>query len=361
MDNITKNQIESILECIRMFNAQLERGELLSLVLKKSMEVVGSEAGTLWLLMEDNRLVPVEVQGVKKELMQNLSLKNGEGLAGKVVTNGKPVMVDNVKSEPCWAYHFDEVTGFTTKSILCIPLKVENKTIGCLELVNKPDNGNFTPNDMEMIMYFAGHMAVTLENSRLYSENKQLLESIAYVLISALDAREPFARKHSENVTNISLRIGNKLGLSTEDLKVLEWTALLHDVGKIGINDSVLLQPGSLSNEEWEIIKKHPDIGFKILKKVKPAHFADKISEGVLYHHERYDGKGYPTGLKQDQIPIFSRIVSIADAFDAITSDRPYRKKASMKKALEEIEKCSGYQFDPAITQVFFEVAKEFK
>lgn len=360
MVHLKIEQLNIILDSIKMLNAQMERGELLSLVLTRSMDVVSAEAGTLWLVQEEsNSLRPVEVQGIEKELMDHLSLHNGEGFAGQVVKSNKPMLVKDVHLEPGWASRFDEETGFKTKSILCIPLTTENKTIGCLELVNKLGGHSFKPEDLDMVYYFAGYAAAALENSRLYSENQDLLESTIYVLSSALDAREPYAKRHSENVTNYALLIGRYLGLSQEDLHTLKWTALLHDVGKIGVSDNILLSPGSLSKEEWVYIKKHPEIGYNILKELKPVKFAKKISIGVLNHHEYYNGKGYPAGLQRDEIPYFSRIISVADAYDAITSERPYRKRASTTDAIEEIKRCSGTQFDPGIVEVFLEAIKK--
>jgi HD-GYP domain-containing protein (c-di-GMP phosphodiesterase class II) len=359
MGNLSEHKLVQLFESSRMLNAQLDRGELLSLVLAKSMEVTKAVAGTLWLVLDNNSLAPFEIQGIKKELMENMVLIKGEGLAGQVVERNEPKIANDVNGDSGWASRFDQSTGFTTKSILCIPLRADKKVIGCLQLVNKIGGECFTPEDLEVAMFFGGHAAVALENSRLYNENKMLLESAIYALASALDAREPYAHKHSERVTRVSLRIGQAMGFSQEDLKSLEWTALLHDVGKIGISDTVLLQTGLLSKEDWLIIKKHPVIGSRILSEIKPSHLADKISTGVLSHHEWYNGNGYPAGLKNKEIPLFSRIIAVADAYDAITSDRPYRAKSTNAEAIEEINSCIGTQFDPEIVKIFLRVEKE--
>jgi HD-GYP domain-containing protein (c-di-GMP phosphodiesterase class II) len=360
METLNENQLHLILSSSRLLNSQLESEKMLSLVMTKAMAVVQAEAGTLWLSMENGIIRPVIVEGIKKDQLESLHLKPGEGIAGRVIKKNEPILVEDVRNEPGWASRFDYETGFITLSILCIPLRPGNRVIGCLELVNKINYGCFSPKDLDLAMIFAGHVAVALENNRLYLENKKLLESVILVLSSTLNAREPYAREHSERVTKLSLAIGQVLGLSTYDLQVLKWTALLHDVGKIGVSDQILLKTESLQNGDWEEIKKHPRIGCDILHELQPSYLAERICKGVLGHHEKFDGSGYPEGLKNVHIPLFARIIAVADAYDAITSDRPYHKKAQKDDALKEIKRCSGTQFDPEVVRIFLQVVDEF-
>jgi len=167
-----------------------------------------------------------------------------------------------------------------------------------------------------------------------------------------------FRSGHSERVSKYSLLIGKELGLTAEELEILERAALLHDIGKIGIRDEVLLYQGPLDDHKWKIMRSHPEIGAHILATVRPRHLAEKIQEGALYHQEKYDGSGYPKGIKDDEIPLFARIIAVADAFDAITTDRPYRKGASFSEALAEIKRCAGSHFDPRIVDAFIRAMK---
>lgn len=359
METLTKNQLLLILSSSRLLNSQLESEKMLSLVLNKAMTVAQAEAGTLWLSMENGLVTPIIVEGRKKDQLESLHLKPGEGIAGRVIEKNEPILVEDVRNEPGWASRFDHEIGFITLSILCIPLRSGNRVIGCLELVNKINYGCFSPKDLDLAMIFAGHVAVALENNRLYLENKKMLESVILVLSSTLNASEPYAREHSESVTRLSLAVGQALGLSAYDLEVLKWTALLHDVGKIGVSDQILLKAENLQNGDWEEIMKHPRIGSDILHELQPSHLAEKICKGVMGHHEKFDGSGYPEGLKNMHIPLFARIIAVADAYDAITSDRPYRKKTGKEEALKEIRRCSGTQFDPEIVRVFLQIIDE--
>jgi len=163
-------------------------------------------------------------------------------------------------------------------------------------------------------------------------------------------------RKHMYNVAVLSRQLGSHYGLKSDELKLLQMAAAFHDVGKKCISSKILFRPGKLSSEEYEIIKMHSAIGANILKK---DGFHEKVVEAVMYHHERWDGKGYPAGLKGDNIPVFSRIIAIADAYDAMVIGRSYRKAVSPIKALNEILRCSCTQFDPILAKLFISIQKE--
>ena len=169
-------------------------------------------------------------------------------------------------------------------------------------------------------------------------------------LTRALDLRDTETEEHSMRVTQYSLTIGRAMGLSPEQLAALELGALLHDVGKIGIPDAILRKPGPLNEEEWTIMRRHPKLGHEILHGVD---FLEPSLPVVLYHHERWDGNGYPSGLAGEAIPLAARIFAIADAFDAITSSRPYKKAQPISFAVEAIQTASNKQFDPAVVETF--------
>ena len=172
------------------------------------------------------------------------------------------------------------------------------------------------------------------------------------VLANALDSRDSYTLNHSENVAKYSVQIAEKLKLSKECCAIIRKGALLHDIGKIGISEHILMKNGKLTNEEYEEIKVHPTIGYNMIKHVADFH-KNGILDMVLYHHERYDGKGYPAGLKGNQIPLYARIAAVADTFDAMTTKRVYREELSLDYTLNEIQKNKGTQFDPEIVDTF--------
>lgn len=175
-------------------------------------------------------------------------------------------------------------------------------------------------------------------------------KSTISTLSSAVDARDPYTAGHSERVTELSLRVGYKLGCCEESLNRLELASLFHDVGKLGIPDTILLKPGKLTDKEFNCIKRHPEIGVKILKNIDYLH---EILPIILHHHENFASNGYPDGISGDNIPLESRIIAVTDSYDAMTSDRPYRKAISHEQALLEIIECKGKQFDPNVVQAF--------
>ncbi|KRF01731.1 hypothetical protein ASG89_25565 [Paenibacillus sp. Soil766] len=188
--------------------------------------------------------------------------------------------------------------------------------------------------------------------------NNQLLQSYYATLAAALDARDAYTAGHSTRVAKYSLLIGQAVNLSDQELDWLYKTALLHDIGKIGVRDAVLLKDGRLTDEEFEQIKRHPDLGESILKQIEPAEAMAPLLPGVRSHHERYDGAGYPDGLKGQDIPVFGRIIAVADAFDAMTSDRPYRKGMPAQKAMDILADGKGSQWDPRFVQGFMDTYK---
>lgn len=194
-------------------------------------------------------------------------------------------------------------------------------------------------------------MTSTLKNRE--TENHQLIDSYFATLATALDARDPYTAGHSIRVAQYAVEIGKELHFNFEELELIRKSAILHDIGKLGVRDSVLLKDGKLTEEEYEQIKKHPVIGEEILKQIEPIEAMLPLLPGVRSHHERFDGKGYPDGLRGQEIPQLGRIIAVADAFDAMTSNRPYRQTMSVLKAKSIIAEGAGTQWDPQFTNAF--------
>ncbi len=251
---------------------------------------------------------------------------------------GYQEMIENIKEDNQYAYIITSA-GFTD-----IDAAMESLQHGAHDYMSKP----FDPSDIVTTM------RRIVDKQRLQADNLQLFDTIK-VLALALDARDHYTHGHSQQVTEYAVDIAREIGLSCKEIDNIRDAGILHDIGKIGIPDAILLKPGRLTEEEYAQIKKHPVIGKKILEPVNCL--ADKIPL-IYHHHERIDGQGYPEGLEGDNIPLGARILSVADAYQAMTSDRPYRKALPTLIAIEELKRFKGRQFDPDIVDAFLRVLK---
>jgi HD-GYP domain-containing protein (c-di-GMP phosphodiesterase class II) len=215
----------------------------------------------------------------------------------------------------------------------------------------------FTKNQLRLVQTIAQEISIQTQNMQLYRDLKNFVISVVQSLVYAIEEKDHYTRGHSDRVTSYCLMISRMMKLNREQNHVLRWASILHDIGKIGISDAILKKPGPLTDEEFAVIKAHPRKGYKILKPLKQL--SDALP-GVLHHHERYDGKGYPEGLAGEAIPLEARIIAVADTFDAITSKRAYRDSKSAHEAVKIIREVSGTQLDPGVVEAFDEVYEKF-
>lgn len=354
MDKKLKEKLKSLLllqEISLKINSKLNLHELLELTMNLVKEKLNVEACSLMILDKNKKELIFEVAlGEKGREIQRYSIKIGEGIAGKVAETGKPIIANNVKKNPLFTPKFDYLTSFETRSILCVPLIHQDEIIGVIEVINKTTSDKFTIGDLKLLQAIANQASIAIKNAILYQELKDLFFDTIESLVSAIDAKDPYTHGHSKRVSNISLLIAEELNFSKDFLEKVRLAGLLHDIGKIGIEDNILLKKNKLTDKEYEIIKKHPTIGRKILE---PIELLKDVIPGIEEHHERYDGSGYPKGLKGDNISLLGRIIAIADVFDALTSKRPYRDSCSIDEAIKEINDFSGKHFDPNLVKIF--------
>jgi HD-GYP domain-containing protein (c-di-GMP phosphodiesterase class II) len=265
------------------------------------------------------------------------------------LNKGKDALLDsNVDS----GFKYDWPEGI--RSLIAVPLNGSDHMIGLMVATNIVDKLDFDTIDVKLFNSVAHQCAVFLENGRLFGDLKELFVGSLKALTNSIDAKDQYTRGHSERVAFISRwitdRISEKTPMPDEEVHRIYLAGLLHDIGKIGISEAVLRKKGRLDDDEMARIKAHPQIGASILSEIKQM---KEIIPGILCHHERMDGKGYPKGLTGDKIPLIGKIICLADSFDAMTSRRVYREALSIKRAVAEIKKGIGTQFDPDVANAF--------
>jgi len=325
--------------------------ELVEQITQMTQHTLKASASSVLLLDETNDELYFDVaEGEAGTVLTKMRLSSRSGIAGWVVHHCEPLMVNDVAKDKRFNTRVDEITGFVTKSIICVPLVIQRKTIGVLEVLNKVDGSDFNEQDLETLTAVASTAVMAIENTRLQQSVADGYRSTIRALAAAVDAKDPYTSGHSQRVMEYALLGGSSLLLSLDELEALECAAILHDIGKIGIADSILLKPGPLTPEELIVMRQHPLIGANIMKDIP---FLEEARKLVLHHHERYDGAGYPDGLKGTEIPVGSCLIAIADAFDTMITDRSYRAAMSMEHALEELHRYSGTQFCPVASDAF--------
>lgn len=243
-----------------------------------------------------------------------------------------------------------------TYRFLCVKVEHEDGFFGWLGLVSFNMNEIFRQGELKLMVSLAEQLSVVIANTGLYQDLEHFIINMVKSLVFAIEAKDLYTRGHSERVSKLSIRLGKGLGLRGVAIEDLRWASILHDIGKIGIPESILNSTEKLSDEEYDTIKEHPAKGFEILQ---PVSQLESSLPGVLHHHERFDGNGYPMGLKGEEIPLNARIIAVADTFDAISSSRAYRSAKSYNKALSIVKDVAGTQLDPNIVAILETVARE--
>ncbi|NMD10490.1 MAG: HD domain-containing protein, partial [Acidobacteria bacterium] len=270
-------------------------------------------------------------------------------------TTNKIITTDDIKrlrSENVYKNLPGEVSALRAEVIL--PIFVKGELDGILFLGEKRSEERYDRNDFSVLATLADEAGIAMENAKLYGSVKRTYFETVQALSLAIEANDEYTRGHSDRVTKIAVKIAKRIRLTRERIDTLKFAGILHDIGKIGVIKEVLHKPTKLSDLEFALIKNHPVVGEEI---IKPVAFLDKIRPVIRHHHERFDGSGYPDGLRGKDIPFLSRIITVADAYDAMTSHRPYRSALSHETAVAEITKYAGTQFDPEIVQAFLEIA----
>ncbi len=286
--------------------------------------------------------------GEHGERVKAVRLRMGEGIAGWVAEHGVSVIVPDVRRDSRFSTRVNEQSGFQTRCILCVPVTSKGLVIGVLQAVNKLHGSAFTRDDQVELEALADVVGVAIENARLYQRIKAAFHHTVEALAEAIEKRDPYTGGHIKRVYTYSLVIGRQMGFSRDELERLKLAAMLHDVGKIGVDDRILRKGGPLTEEEFAKMKRHPEIGVEIIGRIEEL---SDLLPIIRAHQERMDGTGYPEGQTGVEIPMGARVIAVADTFDAMTTDRPYSKARPMEAALEELRRCAGKQFDLEVVE----------
>jgi len=344
-----------LLDVSRAVNSSLDPDEVGRIVLRESRKAMGSDHASLFLVDDKSgHFILAGADGFSEDEMDNIKLLSGwEMINDHLLKNKESLVVNDVHKDAIFKDEKLPSSGeeFPMESFLAVPLETRGKVVGALMISNRERPGHaFTDEDKDLLMAMSNNIAIALLNARLYSRMKNLFLSTITSLTRAIDAKDSYTSGHSERVMKYAVAIGKEMKFDEEFLENLRLSSLLHDIGKIGVKESILMKPAKLLGYERRQMRMHPSIGARIIETMDDSRI---IQRGILEHHERFDGKGYPNHLKGEQISIEARIISVADVFDALTTDRPYQQGDLRDKVFQKIKDEASSQFDPRVVSAF--------
>lgn len=336
-------------ETSKLLVGMRDQSETLDLVLQTTMRFLDAQFGAV--ILRDRTtgcMAPRAGRDAGRQKLKSEELVFAERIAAHVVETGSSFLCSPVEGASCDT-SFPEALS-SVKSAMGVPIRIEGKLYGLLVFWNIDEGEPFIPAELKMLETLSHQLEMAILNAQLFEEKEEVYQGIVRAFTAAIEAKDPFTSGHSLRVANLAKDIGKKLGLSEAELKEIEVAALLHDVGKLGIDERIFMKPSSLTEEEKRIAQSHPVIGTDFLQSAK---FPPQIVAIVRHHHEHHNGKGYPDGIKGEKIPLGARIISVANSFDTMTSERAFRGAHTSEEALEEIQLDAGTQYDPEVVKAF--------
>jgi putative nucleotidyltransferase with HDIG domain len=351
-------QLASLGEIDRTIASVMDLRISLQVVLRHVCEQLAVDAADVLVFNETLQTLEFFAgRGFRSAAVQVKHQRLGEGQAGKAAIERHLIQIpDLAASQAVFAWP-DLLKTEQVQAYFAVPLITKGKVKGVLEIYHRSP---LNPNEewLDFLNTLAGQAAIGIENIQLIDNLQRSTDELELAYDAtiegwshALDLRDKETEGHTQRVTDLTVKLARRSGLSEQELVQVRWGALLHDIGKMGVPDGILLKPGPLTDEEWVLMKKHPGLAYKMLE---PIHYLGKALDIPYCHHEKWDGSGYPRGLKGEQIPLVARIFAIVDVWDALTSDRPYRKAWSEEKAHQHIQAEAGTHFDPRMVETFF-------
>lgn len=352
---------EQLLQVIFEYAAKIANeknlDQLLIYMADMGRELVVSDRCTVWLLDEEKGELWTKVA----HELEYTRVPVSKGLVGYAVRTGESIIIDDAYEDERFNQEVDRKTGYRTKAILVIPIKNnEGKILGAYQAINKmTKEGVFTEKDLKNLTLAASYTGKSLESALLYNEIEETQKEIIFTMGEIGEIRSKETGNHVRRVAEYSYLLAKLYGLSDEEAELIKIASPMHDIGKVAIPDSILNKPGKLTNEEYEQMKQHTVIGYNLLK-----HSKRRILRSAAIiaheHHEKWNGTGYPNGLKGEEIHLYGRITAIADVFDALASDRVYKKSWELSKIIDLFQREKGEHFDPKLTQLFLQNIDRF-
>lgn len=348
--------LSTIFEYMGKMSTETDITQMLLLLADLGTKLVQADRCTVWLHESSKRTVwTVAGHGVER-----ITISDSSGFVGKSIQTGSIINVENAYSDERFNTAVDRETGYRTRSILCIPFKnQEGKIIGAFQAINKLGESCFTSKDEELLTFASTYAGKSLDSFILHKElldtQKEMIETMGEIG----ESRSQETGNHVKRVATYSYKLAKLAGISEPQALLLRYASPMHDIGKVATPDSILLKPGKLTSEEFEKMKLHTVIGYNVFRKSDRELL--KTAAIIAYeHHERWDGCGYPRGLAREQIHIYGRITAIADVFDALGSDRVYKKAWPLEEIVAYMSEQRGKQFDPALIDLFLGHLHEF-
>jgi len=303
---------------------------------------------------ESDELVVCASDGENGSRLVGARTPMGLGIEGWVAENRIPVLVDDLANDS--RFRDKGSAKYDRGSFICAPLVAKGELLGVIDLNEKTSGEKFSESDLKLLITIAGQVSVAIDNARLYRILQESSFRTVQALATTLEAKDRYTHGHSARVTDYSVSVARKMRLPHEEIEKLRYAGQLHDVGKIGVDEAILRKPTGLSEDERQAIQQHPAIGEHI---IEPLDFLGEVKTIIRHHHERWDGRGYPDGIRGGEMDRLTQIMAVADAYDAMTSERPYRHARSPREAVSELKRCRGTQFAPDVVDAFCNVIAE--
>jgi putative nucleotidyltransferase with HDIG domain len=316
------------------------------------VRLLGARTGSLLLLDGTEELYVAEAAGPNRKHILGRRVPLAQSRVSRyALERHEPVLVADMGGDPRFRESRQGIR-FRARSVLSVPLFTRDLPLGVLNFGASSDHRSFTTVDRDLVVALGRQVTAAVEKHRLVEELRQAVDQSTQALVGAIEAKDPCTRGHSDRVRHYARMVAAGMGLVEGEVGRLVRAAVLHDVGKIGVPEAVLNKPDRLTDAEHRAIQRHPEVGVEIVREIRGM---EETLELIHAHHERFDGGGYPRGLQGHAIPVGARILAVADAFDAMTSDRPYRSGLSRAIACEEVAACAGTQFDPDVARLFLD------